>query len=462
VKIQLLTEREKDRIVREALRLLSEVGVDVAGASLRKRLAAAGAKVDPAGRVRLPPEMASELIAQVPRIQRKQRIDGEPVPIGGGGRAFLSLVLDPVIVDYETGPREPRLADVARHTRIGDALPLVNTIYKMDQGVSDLPIEQADARTLADFLCHTVKHVLAAPAGPKSLRLWIEMLEIVLDGRTLRDHPVATVSLHLKSPLRLAAFECEEIEACASRGIPMQGGACPMAGATSPFPLAGSVMQAMAETIFLGAAIQVCSPGAMFLPSNSMFAFHMREGTITAGAAESTLMSLAVAEVVHHLGLPVAASTGFADPDRVDFQAGAEAMSAMLTLHLAGVDLLSGLGTISCASGVSAEKIVMDHDLLEMSERFRQGVEVRDETLSRDAIAEAGPGGNFMESEQTLRLCRTAEHYYGGSFARGGHAAGGPSMLERAHQRVEEILATHRAAVPEVTREALQRYAREA
>ena len=44
MKIRVLSEREKDRIVAEALRVLAEIGVDVAGDSLRQKLKKAGAK----------------------------------------------------------------------------------------------------------------------------------------------------------------------------------------------------------------------------------------------------------------------------------------------------------------------------------------------------------------------------------------------------------------------------------
>ena len=461
MKIRVLSEREKDRIVAEALRVLAEIGVDVAGDSLRQKLKKAGAKVDRSGRVKLPAEMAADTFMRMPRVQRRETIGGETLEIGGGHYSHVSLVLDPVIVDYDRGPREPCLADVARHTRIGDALPLVTGIYKMDQGVSDLPTGRADARTLAEFLCNTTKHVLSAPSSMESFRTWTEMLEIVLDGASIRERPIVTMGMHLKSPLRLMPLECELIESCTSMGIPIYGGACPMAGATSPFTLAGTVMQAVAETIFLGVAIQICEPGSAFLPGCSLFAFNAKHGTLTAGGCESTLMGIAYVEAIKGLGLPVAGCLGYADPAELDFQAGAEALAATLGMVLTEADQICGLGTIANAAGVSAEKIVMDHDLLEMADRFRIGIDIEDETLATDALAEVGPGGNFLESPHTLHYCRTTEHYYGGSFARGGHAAAGPGMREQAHARVEEILATHHPAVPDQTRELLQRYARD-
>jgi trimethylamine--corrinoid protein Co-methyltransferase len=121
---------------------------------------------------------------------------------------------------------------------------------------------------------------------------------------------------------------------------------------------------------------------------------------------------------------------------------------------------LNGLGTIGNASGVSPEKIVIDHDLIEMAIRLRQGIRVDDETLSLDAIAQVAMDGDFMSRDETLAQLRTGEHYYGGSFGRGGPDHFTKPMLQNAHERVQEILQTHRPAVPDKTKEELARVAR--
>ena len=66
---------------------------------------------------------------------------------------------------------------------------------------------------------------------------------------------------------------------------------------------------------------------------------------------------------------------------------------------------------------------------------------VDDETLAYDVIAEVGPGGSFLGKAHTRRHIQAGEHYYGGSFNHTGRAGEQYTMLARAHQRVEEILA---------------------
>lgn len=459
--LSILSEPERRRIVDDAYRLIAEVGVQVEAGSLCGKLGRAGASVDEAsGRVRIPREMAEEYLDQVPKVCRLETIGGQPIECGGGGRRCVSIVLDPVIVDYHEGPRPPRLSDVARHAKIGDALPLVDTIYKMDQGVSDVPIENVSATTLYEFLTNTTQLAACNPADMNSMRLWTEMLEAILGGDNFRDRPIMSVGSHVTSPFRLGPHECELLEFVAERWLPMTGGACPMAGATSPFTLAGTLLQCLAETIFHLAAGQVLQPGLPMFAGSSVFAFNMRAGDVTAGGVETTLMDAAYVELGHEIGVPVSGCIGFCDSPAVDVQLGAEASMASLAMVLAGADSINGLGTLGNASGVSAEKIVIDHDLIEMADRMRQGIRVDDVRLAFDTIAEVGPGGDYMSHEHTISQLRSGEHYYGGSFGRGGPDHFSKPMLERAHERVEDILATHKPAVSDSTREELARIAR--
>jgi len=461
VHLTILNEAERKTITNQAYRLVSEVGTTVAGDGVRAKLRRAGASVDGGSdRVRIPRAMALEYLARIPRVCRLETIDGRSIRCGGGEQRRVSLVLDPVIVDYDDGPRSPRLADVAKHTRIGDALPLVNCIYRMDQGVADVPIESVNATTLFYFLTNTTKCVTGNPADMASLRLWIDMLEVILGGDDFRKRPIAFFGRHVTSPFRLSPHECEVLECLAERWIPATVGSCPMAGATSPFTLAGTLLQCVAETIFHAVTAQVLQPELPVVAGSSVFAFNMQAGDVTAGGIESTLMDAAYVELMRDIGMPVAGCIGFADPPALDVQAGAEAALATACMVLMQADSLNGLGTLANAAGVSAEKIVIDHDLLEIAERLRAGVTVNEATLAYDAIAEVARGGDFMTHAHTLSHLRGGEHYYGGSFGRGGQAHFSKPMLERAHERVEEILATHTPAVSDGTRNELARVAR--
>ena len=457
VTLSILKEPDRQRIRSEALALLADTGVVTADSRVREAFRREGATVEATDRVRLPEELTTELLARTPSAHVCETIAGERIEVGGGGQLVTSIVLDPVILDYEHGPRPPRLSDVVSHTRLGDALPLVNTTYKMDQGLEGLTPLESNVRSLCEFLCNTTNHVSTSPADQTSLNIWLEMIEVVLEGASFAERPIMGLGGHVKSPLLLPPNECGLIIEAVAHSIPFRVGSCPMAGATSPFTLAGTLMLTTAETLFMACAVQACGSSHPVLARSSIFPFNMKSGNVSAGGIETSLLEAAYVELMRDLGLPVGITCTFNEPVAPGFQSGLETASKCLSAVLLVPDILSGLGSVANAAGVSAEKILLDHDCLAMARRFQEGVRVEDDSLAALAIREVGAEGNFMGSEHTLAHLRTGEHYYGGMFFREGGSD--RTMCEAAHEQALEILRTHEPNVPGERKEALHRVA---
>jgi trimethylamine--corrinoid protein Co-methyltransferase len=56
----------------------------------------------------------------------------------------------------------------------------------------------------------------------------------------------------------------------------------------------------------------------------------------------------------------------------------------------------------------SFEKLIVDAEMLQMMAEYLQPIEVSDETIALDAIAEAGAGGHFFGVEHTMSRYETA------------------------------------------------------
>jgi trimethylamine--corrinoid protein Co-methyltransferase len=56
----------------------------------------------------------------------------------------------------------------------------------------------------------------------------------------------------------------------------------------------------------------------------------------------------------------------------------------------------------------SFEKMVVDAEILQTMVKFLEGIEVNDDTLALDAIAEVGPGGHFFGAAHTLARYESA------------------------------------------------------
>ena len=96
---------------------------------------------------------------------------------------------------------------------------------------------------------------------------------------------------------------------------------------------------------------------------------------------------------------------------------------------------------------VSPEALVIDNDMLGAVLRTVRGIEVNEETLSYDVIAEVVHGeGHYLRHAQTLRLMRSEFEYpqlSDRSVPGEWEAAGSPDIRQRAGERVRSILASH-------------------
>jgi trimethylamine--corrinoid protein Co-methyltransferase len=164
------------------------------------------------------------------------------------------------------------------------------------------------------------------------------------------------------------------------------------------------------------------------------------------GAPEGALMQAACAQIAHYYGFPIRglAETASKLPDA---QAGYETAVALLVMAMGGLNYNTSMGVIGPGEiGINLEKIVLDNELVGYVKRVMQGIEVSEETLAVDVIDEVGPGGSYLAHPHTRKWFRK-EQYFPTVFDRRKYEdwarRGRKDAVQRAHERVEEILKTH-------------------
>jgi len=178
-KIQVFSEDDRKKIHKSALYILKKGRFKIEDVSILKKLARRGAKVKEISRtVSFPPKLVTESLQTVGRKPVLYTVSGRPLHLYGANRYYGSLVIDPFVLDYKRGLRKPVVNDVARHTRLSDALPKIDSIYKMDQECSDAPGVLSDIETLKAFISNTTTSYICAPASMDSAYRWVEVAEI--------------------------------------------------------------------------------------------------------------------------------------------------------------------------------------------------------------------------------------------------------------------------------------------
>ncbi len=457
--LQLLSEGDREKIHTAGLDVVENVGIRCDNAELRQDLRKRGCEVDDAsGIVRIPREIVKESYASVGRKPVLNCVNGKELHCYGGNRYYGSLILDPIIVDYEEGNRPPRLSDIERHAKLGDALPLVDTIYKMEHTLSDVGEALSELKGLEAFMTNQTTSYSAAPSNMETARLWVEMSEIMAGG-SLKDNPILRGYVATVSPLIFPDEAGKMLRYLLEHGVVFRCGPCPMAGATAPYTLAGMLTLCEAENAFAVTAQQTLAPGAPLLYGAGNHAMDMASGNFSYAGPVKEILHLAYSEMAEEYHNIRCSGGGFTThSSKYDYQNALEGTMGAAYLLLTSQTVIAGMGSNANATGMSAEQIVLHHELLERIHRYMAGIEVTDEKLGVASIAAQGPGGNFLMDDLTLKYMRSGEHYEGDLIPVFAPGEDDKSAQERAHERAEEIIASHKPAVPEDRVKELRRY----
>jgi trimethylamine---corrinoid protein Co-methyltransferase len=452
-----LKPEQIEQFRKATVEILEKTGFTVEHEGLLRMARAAGAHVEEAsGRVRIPGALLHELAAQIPPRFACRGILGDTWEVGGERQCGTAIVTDPWIIDYETQrPRRPCLEDLRRHTIIAQKLDSVTGISRMDFPITDVGDATSSLRALEVHLLNHAKHNIVLPASLESFHQWLGISEIL--ARRVEARHLISIGIAVASPLTLNGLNGEMLVRSIERGFCVIPTICPMAGSTAPYSLAGVLLQANIETLMVGLLTQMVKPGHPFEYVSGVSVTDMRSGHDLYYTLDKVLWKLASAQLGLSYGLPTGVECGGSLTWRYDQQNGAEGMLFMLAAQASGAHMLSGFGSCHNANGMSGEMMVIQDAWLRAARFLSRGIRTDGLRLGVKSIQEVGPGGQFLTDDLTLQFLRGDEFFKSEIFDFGGGYAEGGSLLERAHDRVEELVAGYESPVPHDIQEDLRR-----
>ena len=455
---RVLSDAQVEQIREAAWSHIERHGVVVQDEDLLATAKARGASADEAsGRLRLPRALCLELMATVPSRYTIGNILGESWEIGGDSQYGLAIVTDPWIIDYPTGePRHPCLEDVRRHTIVAEQLEPVVGISRMDYPVTDVPGPTSSLRALETHLLNHTRHYQVMPTSEESFRQWMDIAEIL--GRGGETSHLISSAVAVGSPLVLNAINCELLRRSVARGFAIVPTVCPMAGSTGPYSLAGSLLQSHIEALMVILMTQLLRPGHPVQYVSGLSVTDLRSGADLYYTMDKVLWKIAAVQLGQAENMPTGAECGGTMTHRHDPQCGAEGMLFMLAAHASGANVLAGFGSCHNAVGMSAEMMVIQQAYLHAAQHIVRGIRTDDLRLATESLARVGPGGHFLDDDLTLKLMRSDEFFQDDTFDLSGGEGDARPMLERAHERVEELVTGYESPVPHDTQEALRRH----
>jgi trimethylamine--corrinoid protein Co-methyltransferase len=418
----------------------------------RQILQEAGAEVDEnTSLVRFPRALVEESLRLAPKeFTLGARRPGWNLSMNGGDCTLVADGEAMFTLDRETGERRPATTkDWLEATQLIDALDEVGVWWSMVEA-SDRGDTMADyVGYLCDVFRNFSKHVQDATSSPEQARWLIEVLQVVFgDKETVRrQHPLSFL-LCPQSPLVIEGPYTDAYLALLDWDIPVAVMPMPLMGATAPGSLASTTVLGNCEVLAMLCLIQAAAPGTPFIYAPALATMDPRSGRYSGGAIENGLMSAAAVEMARYYSLPVE-GTGIGGTDHhvPGIQAGYErAMSSLLPV-LSWPDMLVGPGLLGGSMVLCLEQLLIDVEVFRMCKRARQGIATDEGKWLEDVIERVGPGGSFIIEPSTVSGIRGGEWYVSKlgvhDTFEGWEAAGCPTLLEEAREKVKYILATH-------------------
>ena len=444
-KLELLDKPLIERILDEAFQLIEDPGVRVAP-YVQDLLRAAGITVTE-GVAHIPEVLARRLLDLVPRgFCLCDRLGKPAVHYSGDNVHFDPGSSCLNILDPDTQqPRPAMAADLVRLVQVAEMLPQFSA-QSTAMVCNDVPPEIGDWYRLLLVLWHSEKPVVTGAFSAQSLHTLIDLLAIESGGRdALRQHPRAVFDVCPSPPLNWSEFASQNLVDLARAGVPAEIVSMPLAGATAPVTLVGSVVQHAAECISGITIHQLAAPGAPIVWGGAPAIFDMRTGKTPMGAIETAMLDLACAQVGKYLGVPTHAYLVAGDGRVIDAQVEMESGMSTVLGALAGINMISGAGMLDFLACHSIEKLVLDAEAIGSAQRLLEGIQPRGVSLAVDMFAQTGLQGDFLKLKETRALFRKEQHFPSSVIDRGLPAADGwsPDILQRARRRVEELLSAY-------------------
>jgi trimethylamine--corrinoid protein Co-methyltransferase len=313
---------------------------------------------------------------------------------------------------------------------------------------ADVPERDVEPRQYYAMLSSTTKPVIMTCfTGLDALERVHEMACLIAGGdNAFRERPNYILYGQFISPLQHDRLAIERLMFCADHEIPLIYIPTIMPGASGPITLAGSLALAAAESLAGLVMSQTQRPGAPFIFGACVSQLDMHTMLFPYGAPDWRLNDLAMAEMARHYGLPVFGTAGATDSNIADAQSGAEYGTSMLVAALAGTNLIHDLGYLESGLTGSLESIVLGAEQARWVRHFMAGLEVSNDSLAGDVIAEVGPGKQFLDHDHTLKHLRrvmwtsyVTNHYRYDDWA----DAGAKDYATRAREFALELLRAH-------------------
>lgn len=404
--LEVITPEQIDQLHEAAMHILETIGLAFLDSEALDIWEKAGAKVDHKRQhVWIDRGLVMELVAKAPstfnwrarNLQRDQAIGGNHITFVPNGGVIFAQDMDKgrrpgTLEDYYNFLRFNQMCNVLHYT--GDQL-----VVPHDVRVSYRHLRRLyGAFTLSDKAAMEAAHGRVIPADA------IAMASLVFGEDVTQSSagPVLGGIINSSSPLRYDDRMLGGMITFGRAGQVLIITPFVLAGAMSPITMAAAVAQQNAEALAGIAFVQAVRPGSPVLYGGFTSNIDMRSGSPAFGTPEGAWAMAIGAQLARRYNLPYRGSGSLNTSKIPDAQAAWETMWTLWPAVLAHTNfIMHSVGWLDGGLTVSYEKIMIDMENLGMFQHFLAGMQINQETLALDMIAQVPPGGHHFGTSHT-------------------------------------------------------------
>ncbi|MCL5257075.1 MAG: trimethylamine methyltransferase family protein [Chloroflexi bacterium] len=444
---RLLSDSQVEDLHLATLEVLKRTGVRVFEEEALDLLRRGGADISDGNLVRIPSHLVERAIRTAPKSITLYTRDGKPAISAQGTNVYYgpsvssAYFLDP----YSQERRQPTKEDVANVAKLCDALPNIDFVMGMVV-VADCPLGLADREEFEAMVLNTNKPLVGWAYDAEGAKDIVEMGVAVRGSlEDLQRKPFFVMLADPTSPLSHSQAALQKFLYMADKNLPSLYLSNPMQAASSPATMAGSIVVSNAEMLSGLVLCQLKREGAPFFYSGLPLPLDLKTTVIAQASPEGRLTIGGCAEMAQYYHLPTFGVGGISDSKFFDEQAALEGAFTSIMAGLSGINLVHGLGFVESALTGSLEMLAVQDEMIGMFKRMMGGIEVNEETLALDVIDQVGPGGQYLDTDHTLKHYK--ENWYPRLMDRGNHSEweekGKKSLSRRANELVRQTLETY-------------------
>ena len=409
---EILDAEQLETIIQASLKVLQTQGMRFLEPGSRKIMQKAGADVDETNKmVRFDPELVMEKLALAPsEFGLRARNPAHNLRVGANNILFSSVGGPAFCNDLDGGRRPGTYDELCDYLRLVQSL---NIVHQEGGGAFEAMNLPAETRHLDLYLAQIRlldKNAQSYALGGARTADSIEMACIALetDRAGLAEEPALLGIINTNSPMQLDIPMTEAIMELAGAGQVSCITPFTLAGSMSPVTLAGTLVQQTAEVLAVATFAQIVKPGALVMYGSFASNVDMRSGAPALGTPEYTKAAQASGQIARRLGLPFRSSNTTVS-NCVDGQAVYESEMSLWGSIMGHANLVNhAAGWLEGGLTASFEKLIIDAEMLQMMAEYLRPIEVTDDELALDAIAEVSPGGHHFGTSHTLERYESA------------------------------------------------------